>query len=89
MNGSRDNGDDEANDFFHAMTMLRGLLIGDIAKMINKMKQTSRNAPRYSLSTIVLIACVTKKDRLKAVQVFLKFSGMASNKNKKVFILDF
>ena len=67
-----------------------------IVKMINKMKQTSRNAPGYSLSSIVLLACVTKKNRLKAVQVFLKFSGNtghefknASNENKSVFILDF
>ena len=59
-----------------------------IVNMINKMKQTSRIAPEYSLSTIVLLACVTKKNRLKAVQVFLKFSVMASNENKKVFILE-
>ena len=59
-----------------------------IVNMIKKMKQTSRIAPEYSLSTIVLLACVTKKNRLKAVQVFLKFPGMASNENKKVFILE-
>ena len=59
-----------------------------IVKIINKMKQTSRNAPEYSLSTIMLLACVTKKSRLKAVQVLLKFSRMASNENKKVFILE-
>ena len=48
-------------------------------------KTHTQKCSRVLLSTIVLLACVTKKNRLKAVQVFLKFSGMASNENKKKF----
>ena len=36
------------------------------------------------------VDCLCYKERqIKAVQVFFKFSGMASKENKKVFILDF